>query len=298
MKKMLATLAAAAMLGTLVSCGKDTADSPAESSAAETTTAETSAESSEESSEEESSVSDPLPRDVGPIDENAVTFEDDDMRTAHQMDGGTDECNIELSIEDLDGDKKLRVHPVRDDDSKDYGVVKLVFDVPNMVGAENVANIGRVTVDFTCIANGTWVNDDGSESLVVGNFLGTVAGQLAAEKGKDDEGNLIQNSWAQSDFAYQDWEHSEGSWRCETTFPINNIPANGFAANDPSAALVIMRWGQKNDVDFYIDNITFYDKDGNSMPVLKSDAAGAEGAENTEEAPAEEFSESSADAAE
>ena len=59
-----------------------------------------------------------------------------------------------------------------------------------------------------------------------------------------------------------------------------------------------MRWGQKNDVDFYIDNITFYDKDGNSMPVLKSDAAGAEGAENTEEAPAEESSESSADAAE
>ena len=29
-----------------------------------------------------------------------------------------------------------------------------------------------------------------------------------------------------------------------------------------------MRWGQKNDVDFYIDNVTFYDKDGKSMPVI------------------------------
>lgn len=303
MKKMLAMLAAVTMMGALVSCGKDTADSSnAETSAPETSAAETSAESSEESSEEESSVSDPLPRDVGPIDANAVTFEDDDLRTAHQMCGGSDECDIELTVADLDGDKKLKIHPVRDDDSKDYGVVKLVFDLPNMVGAENVANIGRVTVDFTCIANGTWINDDGSESLVVGNFLGTVAGQLAGEKGKDDEGNLIQNTWAQSDFAYDDWEHSEGSWRCETTFPINNIPANSFAANDPASALVIMRWGQKNDVDFYIDNITFYDKDGNSMPVLHSGEEGApdaEGAEaEAEESPAESSEEASESAAE
>ena len=146
MKKMLAIIAATAMLGTLVSCGKDTAGSTAESSAAETTTAETSAESSEESSEEESSVSDPLPRDVGPVDENAITFEDGDMHTGHQMGGGGDECDVELSIVDLDGDKKLKVHALREDPAKDYGVVKLVFNLPDMLGPHVLTVVGDVVL--------------------------------------------------------------------------------------------------------------------------------------------------------
>ena len=300
MKKALAMLSALAMLGALVSCGKDTADSSsvAETSAPETSAAETSAESSEETSVEESSVSDPLPRDVGPVDANAITFDDDDLHSAHQMGGGGDECDVELSIVDLDGDKKLKVHALREDASKDYGVVKLVFNLPEMLGVENVGNIGHISVDFTCIANETWKNDDGSESLVVGNFLGALAGNIASEQGKDADGNVIQNTWANHyEFAYQDWEHEEGSWRCETDIPAL-LPANGYAANDEGTTLVIMRWGQKNDVDFYIDNITFYDKDGNSMPVKASAAAeggeaapaeaeSSEAAEESTEAPAE-----------
>ena len=295
LKKTLAMLAALMMAATLFSCGKDTAESSvAETSASETSAAETSEESSEESSEEESSVSDPLPRDVGPVDANAITFDDGDLHTCHQMNDGGDECQVELSVEDLDGDKKIKVHPVRDDDSKDYGVVKLVFNLPEMLGADNVGNIGHISVDFTCIATDTWKNDDGSESLVVGNFLGALASVLASEKAKDDEGNVIQNTWGQFEFGYQDWEHEEGSWRCETDIPYNKIPANGYAANDPSTSLVIMRWGQKNSVDFYIDNVTFFDKDGNSMPIMQ----GAEAAPEGEEVSAESSEESSEEAAE
>ena len=73
----------------------------------------------------------------------------------------------------------------------------------------------------------------------------------------------------------------------ETDVPANRIPANGYAENDEGTTLVIMRWGQKNDVDFYIDNITFFDKDGNSIPVLTGGAAGG-AAGGAEEAPAEE----------
>ena len=103
------------------------------------------------------------------------------------------------------------------------------------------------------------------------------------ETGTDEEGNLIQNTWANHyEFAYQDWEHNEGSWRCETDIPAL-LPANGYAANDAGTTLVIMRWAQKNDVDFYIDNVTFYDKEGKSMPILKTEAAEEEGAEGAEE---------------
>ena len=296
MKKALCILAAMMMTAALASCGKDTAETSVEDSSS---VAETSAESSEESSEEESSeeeVKEPPTRDVGTIDENAITFDDDNMYTGHQMGGGGDECDIELSIVDLDGDKKLKVHALRDDPSKDYGVVKIVFNLPQMLGLENVGNIGHISVDFTCIANEMWKNDDGSESLVVGNFLGALAGNIASQKGTDEEGNLIQNEWANHyEFAYDDWENSEHSWRCETDIPAL-LPANGYAANDEGTTLVIMRWGQKNDVDFYIDNITFYDKDGKSMKCTPSDGAAAEGGEAEAEAEESEAESSEAPA--
>ena len=312
MKKALAMLAALAMVGSLASCGKDVPDSTAESSVAETTTAETSEESSEESSEEESSeeeVKEPPTRDVGPIDANAITFDDDNMYTAHQMGGGGDECDIELSVVDLDGDKKLKVHAIRAEEGKDFGVVKLVFNLPQMLGLENVGNIGHISVDFTCIANEEWQNDDGTSSLVVGNFLGALAGNLASEKGTDEEGNVIQNTWANHyEYKLDDWDFGEHTWRVETDIPAL-LPANGYAANDEGTTLVIMRWAQKNDVDFYIDNITFYDKDGNSMAVTPDGAAPAEGgeaetteaaadseaAEETTEAKAEETTEAAAE---
>lgn len=292
MKKLLAILSALTMLGALVSCGKDTADSSstAESSAPETTAAES---SQEESSEEESSASEPLPREAGPIDANAITFEDGELYTCRQVNGGGDECDIELSVVDLDGDKKLKVHALRDDPAEKFGVVKIVFNLPELLGLENVGNIGHISVDFTCLANEMWKHEDGTETLVVGNFLGALAGNLASEKATDADGNLIQNEWATHyEFEYQEWEHSEGTWRCETDVPAL-LPVNGYAANDAGTTLVIMRWGQENDVDIYIDNLTFYDKDGNSMPILygntaaeeNSESAQAESSESSMEAP-------------
>ncbi len=298
MKKALAVLSAALMLGAMASCGKDTSGTAAtktksdsgESSEAVTTVAEesseaetTAADSADESSVEENK--EPPTRDVGEIDANAITFDDGDLHTAHQMGGGGDETDIEVSVADLDGDKKLKVHAIRAEEGKDYGVVKLVFNLPEMLGLENVGNIGHISVDFTCIANETWKNDDGSESLVVGNFLGALAGNIASEKGTDEEGNLIQNTWANHyEFAYDDWDNGEHTWRCETDIPAL-LPANGYAANDEGTTLVIMRWGQKNDVDIYIDNLTFFDKDGKSMPIVGGGAAAG-----AADAPAEEAS--------
>lgn len=291
MKQTLALLAALAMAGTLASCSKDTASSTstAESSAAETSAVE---ESSEESSAEESSeeeIKEPPTRNVGEIDANAITFEDGDLHTCHQMGGGGDEGDVELSVVDLDGDKKLKIHAVRADDSEKFGVVKVVFNLPEMIGLENVGKIGHISVDFTCIANETWKNDDGSESLVVGNFLGALAGNIASEQAKDEEGNIIQNAWAtHAEYGYQDWENSENTWRFETNVPAV-LPANGYAENDEGTTLVIMRWAQQNDVDIYVDNLTFYDKDGNSIPVKAGGETVAvdEAAEESSESAAE-----------
>ena len=103
--------------------------------------------------------------------------------------------------------------------------------------------------------------------------LGALAGNLASEKVYDEEENLIQNSWATHlEFKLEDWENSEHTWRVETKVG-NPLAVNGYAANDEGTTLVIMRWSQSNTVDFCIDNITFYDKEGNSMPIIYDAAA-------------------------
>ena len=256
-----------------VSPTKTDGESSAIESAAETEdAAPASSEAPEESSEEEEK--EPPTRDVGAVDPNAITFDDGDMHSGHQMGEGGDEADIELSIAELDGDKKLKVHVLRDDPAADFGVPKIVFNLPKMMDKARIGDIAHISVDFTCVGNELWHNDDGTESLVVGNFYGALMGNLASEKGKDADGNITQNTWATHlEFKHEDWEFPEHTWRIETDVPGNKIPANGYAANDDGTTLVIMRWPQKNDADFYIDNITFYDKDGNSIPML---AAGAE----------------------
>ena len=256
-----------------VSPTKTDGESSAIESVAETEdAAPASSEAPEESSEEEEK--EPPTRDVGAVDPNAITFDDGDMHSGHQMGEGGDEADIELSIAELDGDKKLKVHVLRDDPAADFGVPKIVFNLPKMMDKARIGDIAHISVDFTCVGNELWHNDDGTESLVVGNFYGALMGNLASEKGKDADGNITQNTWATHlEFKHEDWEFPEHTWRIETDVPGNKIPANGYAANDDGTTLVIMRWPQKNDADFYIDNITFYDKDGNSIPML---AAGAE----------------------
>ncbi|MBP0967235.1 MAG: hypothetical protein J5722_06360, partial [Oscillospiraceae bacterium] len=249
-KIMIALLAAVTLCGCTAAPQGGTAQTAEDNSTAETSAApEDSAEesqepadaSSEESSEEE--VKEPPSRNVGDIDPNAITFDSGEMYTGHQMGEGGDEADIELSVVDFEGDKKLKVHVLRDDPSSDFGVPKIVFNLPQMIGKDRVGDIGHISVDFTCVGNELWKNDDGSESLVVGNFLGALAGNLASEKGKDDDGNVTQNTWATHfEFKHEDWEFPEHSWRIETDVPGNKIPANGYAANDDGTTLVIMRW--------------------------------------------------------
>lgn len=273
-KKILAMLSAIAMLGCLASCGgssSSTADTSSskkeESSAADTTTTAATAEAATTTTSA-TTTEEPLPTP----DEGAITFDTASLYTAHAGDdSGAAQCN--LDIVNLDGNNKLRVQVLDKNDKGEYNIPKIIFDLPTLLGAENVCKIGKISADMTCKALETWKNDDGSESLVVGNFIGTFGSTLAMEKGTDADGNLIQNTWSQTDFTFQDWENPTHNWHFEATYPIKNLPANNYSENGEGTNLLIMRWGQLNQVDFYIDNLTFYDKDGKVMPLVFDAAA-------------------------
>ena len=144
------------------------------------------------------------------------------------------------------------------------------MNLPDAVGLENVSKISHIQIEFTCVAQEPWVKDDGSSELVVGNMMGALGGQLADEKRYDDDRHIIQNTWTQSNFLFEDWQSPEHSWVFESDGPFDTLPGNKFAENYEGAALIVMRWSQRNAVDFYIDNIAFYDAEGNIIPIIST----------------------------
>lgn len=285
LKKTLALLSALSLMCAFAGCGEDSsnADSTADgtTTSATTTTTTTSATTTTTA---------PVELEV---DANAITFDTASFYTGHCMAESNftnDEAECNLSIVELDGDAKLRVEVIgKDDSTGNYKVPKIVFNLAELVGAENTGEIGQISVDFTCIAEGPMVMEDGSEATVVANFLGALGGNIADEKGYDADGNLIQNTWANHyEFSLSDWENAEATWHVDAKIPAL-LAVNGYADDFENATLVIMRWGQSNQVDFYIDNLTIYDKDGNSMPIIYDAAANlADDAAEGTDAPAED----------
>lgn len=273
-KHLVAMLSALVMAGVMASCSSGGSSTPAQTTQSATTAAaDTAAVTTTKATTTTTTTTKPDPVFVDDtkgeaVPEGALTFEKDSLYTAHAMGGGGDEADVELALVDFDGDKKLRVRTLREGDA-DFKVPKIVFNLAELIGAENTGKIGHISVDFTTMAREEWLNDDGSTSLVVGNFLGAVAGNIAKEKGKDADGNLVQNDWATHiEFEYKDWDNFGHTWRCETDIPAMKLQMNAYAENNDSATLVIMRWGQKNAVDFYIDNISILDKEGKPIPII------------------------------
>ena len=211
MKKMLAFLCAVSMIGTMAACGStgDSTNTPVTNTYAASTAAETTATTAPATTTSATTTTKPDPIFVDevkdkPVPEGAITFDTPSLYTCHAMNAGGDEAPVEISLVDFDGDKKIRVR-VLHEEGKEYGVPKIVFNLGELIGAENTGKIGHISVDLTCLAREEWLNDDGSTSLVVGNFLGALAGNIAKEKVKDAEGNLTQNDWAtHNEFSYQD----------------------------------------------------------------------------------------------
>ncbi len=272
--KLFAVLAALCMMGSLAACGDSSSKaaeaSKSESSAAakeESSEATTTAKQEETSAVTTTTTEEPLPT---PAD-GAITFDTASLYGAVVGDdSGAAKCN--LDVVDLDGDKKLRIQVLDKDEKGNYNIPKIIFDLPTLLGQGNVSKIGKISADFTCKALDVFVNEEGAKLPCIGNFLGTFGSQLAQGKKKDDEGNFIQNDWNQTDFSFSDWEKATHSWHFEATYPIKKLPINNYS-DDEGTSLLIMRWGQTNQVDFYIDNLTFYDKDGKVMPIVYDAAA-------------------------
>ena len=287
MNKRLFLSALLAIAVSLTACGAqgNTAPTTETTAPAETAAAETTAEVTEEETTEEVTeppTNAPLPE----ADPNACTFDEVGADVAVLVVDDKQAVNGTLSIEEIDGNKMLKLtDETSNADNFSDAVQKIRFDVSKLLAQDQLELVDRIEFDLYAEARDTlYVNEDGENMLAPGWIGG--GGGTECSDGKwygfaDFSGSNIQEYWLPRTDA------------CHVTFKFL-LAASGKKWDNTMTQpyLQIMRWGIGNISDTYIDNITFYDADGNSIPLTISDGWGdfvppaAEEAE-TEAAPAE-----------
>lgn len=265
-KRFIAGLAAVTFAAVPVSCGnKDSSsDSPAGTTAAQVTDAE---EPTAEPTTREpvENLIPPVPAEA--TDPNTVTFDDDNCSFAEVIADDEFCAKGELSVAELAGNKMLRFS---DDFTTPIAgkVQKICIYAAPLIGVENLARVRSIEFDLYADASAEdYVDENGDRKKVPGTICGgggTATAQL------DSDGN---GKW----YGFKDFEG--GEYDFEYSGPLHQefkfLLANSGQCWDETmegANFLIMRWGSENKSDLYIDNIVFYDENGESIPL---DGSGA-----------------------
>lgn len=192
-----------------------------------------------------------------------ITFEDGLIWTAESIGDNNfqdDEAECELSVEKFEGSRQLKIRVIGKNEKGDYKVPKIRFDVDKLIGTQNVSKIKSVSLDVTAAANGTFTADNGDEILVPGNCMG----EINANTG---ENCAVWTKLAGFNFA--EWEKT--SVKRHITGKIL-LDESRYIDGETGCTLVLMRWSIPNSADIYIDNITFFDDEGNPLPLVYNPA--------------------------
>jgi len=248
------------MLAMATSCSTN---SPAESSSTEKPSAETTSVKETEPAETTEEVITEPEYPKPDVDENAITYNDsDDLYTAHCMaekNFENDEAECRLSVAEFKGEKQLRIEVLGyNEETKKYKTPKIVFDVDELVGSDNLSKVKSFSCDITQVAVGEFIGDDGEPMMVPGNLMGSFGSITGENSDVWYEPTGSANEYAMAEWKFG-WEylHVEGKWLLK-----------GFVDGTTNSTLVFMRWSIPNQADVYIDNLTFYDEEGNSIPIV------------------------------
>ncbi len=269
-RKIIAILLINAMLASFTACSGDKGStSDGEKESANTTAPAVTDESQTEVSETEELVEPDYP--VFVVDENAITFNDSDdvftARCVQEQNFENEESNCNISVAEYKGEKQLKIEVLDKNSTGGYKIPKIRFDVDALVGPENVGKVKSFSADITQVAVGEFVGDDGVGRLVPGNLMGTFGSVLGPECNEWYEPTGTSNNFAAAEWNFEwTYHHAEGKWLLKT-----------FTEGTTECTLVFMRWSIPNQADVYIDNLTFYDEAGNSIPIVYTPGATTEG---------------------
>ena len=277
MKKFLACALALTLTSAMfASCGssddsssKSEAATTTTTTTAATTTTTTAAESTADSTAASGTESEgEAPKDISEMPATLKNYEEasvyfkKDMDVASivepfaEQDYENDESHVNLSVEELAGIPMLKVEVLDQDEYGDYKIPKIKFHMEKFFEGQeaDLEKIFTVKADVVTKAVGEFTADDGTTSLVPGNFMGAFVTQPSTGDGNNSWNDLY-------DFGEAEWTSEWGSYEL-TMRPGIKDGATFVNTTDPQF-VSLMRWGIPNQADFYIADLRFEDEDGN-----------------------------------
>ena len=197
------------------------------------------------------------PKPVDATDPNTVTFDDGVFDFAFSKSDDDDCAKGELSVVELMGNKMLKF---TDDNTVpvEGKVQKIGISATKLLGNEGAAKVRSIEFDIYAQATADNLKTDDAEGVRAPGWIGGGGGTVTA-----------QEKW------YDFKEFSGGEYNFETSGNVHAVfkflladSGQCWSEDMEDANFLIMRWGVANESDLYIDNIVFYDEDGNSIPLL------------------------------
>ncbi|MBR6394009.1 MAG: hypothetical protein IKS13_04255 [Ruminococcus sp.] len=265
-KRFLAAFAALLTAVGACSCGSKDSSSSESSSEVQTTEAgtENTTEEITEEVTEETTKEPPVPAEAS--DPNTVTFDNGDCSFAKVINDDGYSAAGEVSVAELAGNKMLKF---TDDFTVPMKgkVQKISISALPLVGKENIGKVRRIEFDLYADAVAQEYTDENGELKQVPGTIcgggGTATAVLDSE-GKGKWYGFDDFEGGEYDFDYSGPLHQEFKFLLADTGQCWSEEME-----DPN--FLIMRWGSENKSNLYIDNIVFYDEEGNSIPILSSD---------------------------
>ncbi|MBE6860964.1 MAG: hypothetical protein E7499_06730 [Ruminococcus sp.] len=197
------------------------------------------------------------PAPVEATDENSITFDDGNFKFASILDSDYKAAKGSLSVEEVQGNPMLKFTDSGDSFKNDL-IQKIRISMLPIMSPENIAKVDSIEFDFYADAvDDSLVADDGSHLKVPGWIGGGGGTEIADEE-----------SWYSfAEFSATDYTN-EMSGACHVKFKFFLAKSGKkWSAEMEDPNFLIMRWGLQNNSNIYVDNITFYDENGKSLPL-------------------------------
>lgn len=260
LKKTLVFITAMTITAAFTGCANEEKNTePETSKPVETTEAPT--EEITEAPTEEVTEEEPIPPSPAECDDpNAITFDDGDFSFAQPKLDDVDSAQGILSVEEVQGNKMLRFSDAGTN-FVDGTVQKIMFDAAKLLTPENLAKVRSIEMDVYADATSDAFKNDNDENVMAPGWIGGGGGA-----------NVADDVW----YEFAEWDGGEYNFEMSGAVHVEFkflLSLGGQCWNETmeEATFQIMRWGAQNEGNFYIDNIVFFDEEGNSLPIDKAE---------------------------
>ena len=198
-------------------------------------------------------------------DPNAVTFDDGKFSFISVVNDDENSVDGTLSIETVDGNAMLKFTDNSTDKTNlETAVQKIRISVGQLLDVYQLETVSSIGFDLYAEAKAElFLSDDGTYRRVPG-WIGGGGGTMCADKEWYSFADFSASGVNEYDLERSDACHVEFKFLLAES-------GKKWDSTVEDVNFTVTRWGMQNISDFYIDNITFYDEEGNAIPLNPSE---------------------------